>query len=486
MVISDLSDRETGDYRFPTVPTANLSSLPRHWRTNLVYPAKWKYKLLLISKHWYFVATSTPQLWNQILLDLRDPLQDLLRQWQCLVARTGDVPLHISIARITESPFSTTNNITYEPYSMKDTYTDAVARSGGPPNANKPSVKFSSMRHVALREGKASSWPMTPGMRAEVMLVHIAQVASRISTLSLSLTETGYYVLDRWRGILSSINHITLEPIFSDAELRTKHPPPTIPVSFLRQVQSQCARLEILGNAPWPTHDSLASPLNILSLSITAWSAMFPDHEQWTTRDLNAAVAFFNCLSLLENMTLFCTIFGYSCPTPTRPLKPLPSLSHLALRSANAVGFLASILLASEQASFPSLKSFTFIHDALGEESLITCIKTCCITIIARHTPVLEHLAFGCAWRPNSSRLIESPATFMPWEEEVLSSFPICLRSIELRNMNLKRFLTTLVERGDLARFSDLVLVRCWGYQGDTIQQLVEVSDGRVTVREEK
>ena len=483
MIISDLSDREAGDHRFPTVPTANLSRLPRYWRTNLVYPAKWKCNLLLVSKHWYLVAISTPQLWNQILLDLRDPLQDLLRQWQLLVTRTGDVPLHISIARMTESPFSTTNNITYEPYSMKDTYTEAVTRL---PNTNTPSMKFSSMRHVALRDGKASSWPMTPGMRAEVMLAHIAQVASRISTLSFSLTETGYYVLDRWRGVLSSVNNISLEPILSDAELRMKHPPPTIPVSFLRQIKSQHARLEILGNAPWPIHDSLAPPLNIVSLTITAWSAMPSDHEQWTTRDLNAAVAFFNCLSSLENMTLFCTIFRYSCSPPTHHLKPLPRLSHLALTSANAVGFLESVLLTAEQASFPSLKSFTLIHDALGEEPLMTCIKTCCTTIIAKHAPILEHLTFGCAWRTNNSRLMDSPAIFMPWEEDVLSSFPICLQSIELRSMNLRRFLTALVERGDLVWFSDLVLIRCWGYQGDTIQRLVDVSDGRVTVREEK
>lgn len=486
MIISDLSDRETGDYRFPTVPTANLSRLPRHWRTNLVYPAKWKYNLLLISKHWYFIALSTPQLWNQILLDLREPLQDLLRQWRFLVARTGDVPLHISIARMTESPFSTTNNITYEPYSMKDTYTEAVTRSGGLSDTNTPSMKFSSMRHVALREGKASSWPMTPGMRAEVMLVHLAQVVSRISTLSFSLTETGYYILDRWRGILSSVNNISLEPILSDAELRMKHPPPTIPISFLRQIQSQYVRLEVFGNAPWPTHDSAAPPLNIVNLTIIAWSAMSPDHERWTTRDLNAAVAFFNCLSSLENMTLFCTIFGYRCPPPTYHLKPLTRLSHLALTSANAVGFLESVLLAAKQASFPSLKSFTFIHDALGEEPLMTCIKTCCTTIIARHTPVLEHLTFGCAWRPNNSRLMDSPATFMPWEEDILSSFPMCLRSIKLRNMNLARFLIALVERGDLGRVSDLVIVHCWGYQGDTIQRLGEVSDGGVTVREEK
>jgi len=98
MVISDPSDRETGSYRFPIVLIARI---PRHWRTNFVYPAKWKYKFLLISKHWHLIAISAPQLWNQILLDLCDPLQDLLQQWQLLVARSGGVPLHISIVRMT-------------------------------------------------------------------------------------------------------------------------------------------------------------------------------------------------------------------------------------------------------------------------------------------------------------------------------------------------------------------------------------------------
>lgn len=484
MITSDLLDRKTGDYRFSSTSIAKLSRMPRHWRTNLVYPAKWKYTLLLISKHWRLVAISTPQLWNQILLDLRDPLQKLLRQWQLLMARTGNIPLHISIACMTESPFGTQKHITYESYSMKDAYKDAVTRRGTLSSTDTPSMKPSSMRHVARREGKASSWPMTPGMRAEVILLHIANNASRISTLSFSATQTGYYLLDRWRGILSSVNHICLEPILSDAELLAKHPPPTIPISFLRQIQSPSVRLEILGNAPWPAHDSLVLPLNIARLTITAWSAMPPDCEQWAIRDLNAAVAFFNCLSFLENMTLFCTVFKYMSPSPTRPLKPLPRLCHLALKSSNAVGLLASVLLAAEQTSFPALKSFTFIHDARGEEQLMACINTCCKTIIAGHTPVLEYLTFGSKWCPPDSRVIDSPAAFMPWGEDVLLSFPICLRSIELRGMNLRWFLTALVERGESPRFSDLVLVRCWGYQSEIIQQLVAVSHGRVTVRE--
>jgi len=171
---------------------------------------------------------------------------------------------------------------------------------------------------------------------------------------------------------------------------------------------------------------------------------MPPDHEQWVTRNLNIAVAFFNYLSSLENITLFLlnlqVQLSTSHPYLEASLKPLPLRPQIRPRYR-----LFGKRLTRLRASFITGPQIVhFIHDALREEPLITCIKTCCTTIVAPRPPVLEHLTLGCSWRPTNSRLMDLPATFMPWEEEVLLCFPICLQSIELRSMNLGRLLTRL------------------------------------------
>ena len=82
-----------------------------------------------------------------------------------------------------------------------------------------------------------------------------------------------------------------------------------------------------------PNPRFISSTLNTAGFTITSQSAMPPDHEQWATRNLNTAVAFFNYLSSLENITLFCSTFKCSCP-PSHPYleaspKPLPLRSQI-------------------------------------------------------------------------------------------------------------------------------------------------------------
>lgn len=344
IVEADLLDREDARYQYPIL---TLYAPATDWHTSMRRSAGWKFQAMLVCKLWYHFVTSTPQLWNQVLLDTRTDLQLLLQRWDMTLQRTGSTSLYVSIANLTHVPFTTQFR---GPSAVKREFFEGVSNS------------------------ELES-------RSRTLLSEVSKQSTRIRQLAIAVSETSSHVLGSWKGELSSLDLLSIETIVTNVSPGRSDIPPT----FFQSVTTP-ATLRLCGDTflpPSEEYDATATfSFKHLDLRLFNKKGAVLD-----TVDLEAAQRFIHACPALETMTTAST-FGHCDNLTQAPLQSFASLTSLTIQYN--MWLFDNFMDYAELPLFPALTSCT-IRLTNRNKSLMPSA----LTMIDTHCPRLEELTIG-------------------------------------------------------------------------------------------
>lgn len=344
IVEADLLDREDARYQYPIV---TLYAPASDWDTSMRRSAGWKFQAMLVCKLWYHFVISTPQLWNQVLLDTRTDIQLLLQRWDMTLQRTGSTSLYVSIANLTHMPFTT--------------------QFRGP-----SAVKREFFEGVSNTELES---------RSRTLLSEVSKQSTRIKQLAIAVTETSSHLLSSWKGELSSLDLLSIETIVTSWSPGRSDIPPT----FFQSVTTP-ATLRLCGDTflpPSEEYDATATfPFKHLDMRLFNKKGAVLD-----TTDLEAAQRFLHACPALETMMTAST-FSH-CDNPARaPLQSFASLTSLTIQYN--MWLFDNFMHYAELPLFPTLTSCTI--RLVNRNKLLMPIA---LMMIDTHCPRLEELTIG-------------------------------------------------------------------------------------------
>ena len=344
IVEADLLDREDAQYQYPIV---TLYAAASDWDTSVRRSAGWKFQAMLVCKLWYQFVISTPQLWNQVLLDTRTDIQLLLQRWDMTLQRTGSTSLYVSIANLTHMPFTTQ-------------FRGASA------------VKREFFEGVSNTELES---------RSRTLLSEVSKQSTRIRQLAIAVTETSSHLLSSWKGELSSLDLLSIETIVTSWSPGRSDIPPT----FFQSVTTP-ATLRLCGDTflpPSKEYDTTATfPFKHLDMRLFNKKGAVLD-----TTDLEAAQRFLHACPALETMMTAST-FSH-CDNPTwAPLQSFASLTSLTIQYN--MWLFDNFMQHAELPLFPTLTSCTI--RLLNRNKLL---MSSALMMIDTHCPRLEELTIG-------------------------------------------------------------------------------------------
>jgi len=409
IVEADLLDREDARYKYPIL---TLYGPGGDWDTSMRRSAGWKFQAMLVCKLWYQFVISTPQLWNQVLLDTRTDLQQLLQRWGMTLQRTGSTSLYVSIANLTHMPFTTHFR---DPPAAKRQFFEGV------PNAELES-------------------------RSRTLLSEVSKQSARIRQLAIAVTETSSHLLRAWKGELSSLDLLSIETIVTSNSSPGRS---TIPPTFFQSVITP-ATLRLCGDTFLPStkeYDAVVTfPFKHLDMRLFNKKGAVLD-----THDLEAAQRFLHACPALETMMTAST-FGH-CDNLTRaPLQIFASLTSLTIQYN--MWLFDNFMQHAELPLFPTLTSCT-IRLVDGNKLLMPSA----LLMIDTHCPRLEELTIGLRGSKIHDVVLD-PAEHVPLP---ILRFKCPLRRLTFECIQIFHFLLGICQSPTttLPNLTSLVLIHC-------------------------
>lgn len=344
IVEADLLDREDSRHQYPIVTLYEPAS---DWDTSMRRSAGWKFQAMLVCKLWYQFVTSTPQLWNQVLLDTRTDLQLLLQRWDMTLQRTRSTSLYVSIANITHMPFTTH-------------FRGASA------------VKREFFEGVSNTELEC---------RSRTLLSEVSKQSTRIRQLAIAVTEPSSHLLSSWTGELSSLDLLSIETIVTSWSPGRSN----IPRTFFQRVTTP-ATLRLCGDTFLPPSEQYdaTSTFSFKHLDMRLFNKKGAVLD---TTDLEAAQCFLHACTALETMMTAST-FGH-CDNLTRaPLQSFACLTSLTIQYN--MWLFDNFMQFADLPLFPTLTSCTI--RLLNRNKLL---MPSALMMIDTHCPRLEELTIG-------------------------------------------------------------------------------------------
>jgi hypothetical protein len=345
IVEADLLDREDARYKYPIF---TLYEPTDDWDTSMRRSASWKFQAMLVCKLWYHLVTSTPQLWNQVLLDSCTDYQHLLQRWDMTLQRTGSAPLYVSIANLTHMPFT--------------------MYFRGPPAAKREF--FEGVSNTELES------------RSRTLLSEVSKQSKRIWQLAIAVTETSSHLLREWKGELSSLDLLSIETIVTGNWSPGRS---DIPPAFFQSVTTP-ATLRLCGDMFLPPSEeydaTITFPFKHIDMRLFNKKGAVHDFA-----DLGAAQRLLHACPLLETMMVAST-FGH-CDSLTRaPLQSFAFLTSLTIQYN--MWLFDNFMHNAELPLFPTLISCTI---RLVDRNKL--LMPSALLMIDTHCPRLEELTIG-------------------------------------------------------------------------------------------
>lgn len=412
IVEADLLDREGAQYKYPIL---TLYEPGGDWDTSLRRSANWKFQAMLVCKLWYQFVTSTPQLWNQVLLDIRTDLPHLLQRWDITLQRTGSTPLYVSIANITHMPFTT--------------------HFRGPRAAKREF--FEGVSNTELES------------RSRTLLSEVSKQSARIRQLSIAVPETSSHLLCAWRGELSSLDLLSIETIVTSNWSPGRS---NIPPTFFHSVTTS-ATLRLCGDTflpPPEEYDATATfPFKRLDMRLFNKKGAVLD-----TTDLAAAQRFLQACPALETMMTEST-FGHCDHLTQAPLQSFASLTSLTIQYN--MWLFDNFMHNAESPLFPTLTSCTV---RLVDRNKL--LMPSAIVMIDTHCPRLEELTIGLRGSTIHDIALDptEQTTHVPL---AILRFKCPLRQLTFECIQILRFFHAMCQSPTtvLPTLTSLVLVHC-------------------------
>ena len=411
IVEADLLDRQDARYQYPIL---SLYAPASDWDTSLRRSAGWKFQAMLVCKLWYQFVTSTPQLWNQVLLDTRTDLRLLLQRWDMTLQRTGTVPLYVSIANLTHMPFTTQFR---GPFAVKREF-------------------FEGMSNPELET------------RSRTLLSEVSKQSKRIRQLAIAISETSSHLLSSWKGELSSLDLLSVETIVTNWSPGRSDIPPT----FFQSVTTP-ATLRLCGDTflpPSKEYDTTATfSFKHLDMRLFNKKGAVLD-----TADLEAAQRFIHACPAMETMMTAST-FGHCDNLTQAPLQSFASLTSLTIQYN--MWLFDNFMHYAELPLFPILTSC--IIRLTNRNKLL---MPSALAMIDTHCPRLEELTIGLRGSEIHDVVLD------PAEQSLHVPLPILrfrcpLRRLTIECIQIFHFLLRLCQNPTtiLPDLTSLVLIHC-------------------------
>ena len=412
LVDADLLDREGAQYKYPILI---LYEPAADWDTSLRRSASWKFQAMLVCKLWYQLITSTPQFWNQVLLDIRTDLQHLLHRWDMTLQRTGSTPLYVSITNLTHMPFMT--------------------HFRGPRAAKREF--FEGVSNAELES------------RSRTLVSEVSKQSQRIRQLAIAVTETSSHLLSSWKGKLSSLDLLSIETVVTSNWSPGRS---TIPPKFFQSVTTP-ATLRLCGDTFLPSPEgydiTTTFPFKRLDMRLFNKKGAVLD-----ITDLAAAQRFLQACPVLETMMTTST-FCHSDDLLRAPLRSFASLTSLTIQYN--MWLFDNFVHNAELPLFPTLISCTVRLVDLNKSLMPSALL-----MVDAHCPRLEELTVGL--RGSTIHDI----TLDPAEQTVHIPLPILrfecpLRRLTFECIQMSHFLFEMCQSPttNLPSLTSLVLVHC-------------------------
>jgi len=425
IVDADLLDREDAQYKYPILI---LYGPAGDWDTSLRRSASWKFQAMLVCKLWYQLVTSTPQLWNQVLLDTRTDLQHLLQRWNMTLQRTGSTPLYVSITNLTHMPFTT--------------------HFRGPRAENREF--FEGVSNTEL-EG-----------RSRTLLSEVSKQSTRIRQLAIAVTETSSHLLSSWKGELSSLDLLSIETVVTSNWSPGRS---NIPPTFFQSVTTP-ATLRLCGDTFLPSPEeydaTTAFPFKRLDMRLFNKKGAVLD-----STDLAAAQRFLQACPVLETMMTIST-FGHSDNLLLAPLRSFASLTSLTVQYT--MWLFDNFMHNAELPLFPTLTS-CIIRLVDPNKSLMSSA----LLMIDTHCPRLEELTIGLRGSTIHDIALDPAEETMDMPLPILR-FKCPLQRLTFECIQISHFLFEMCQSPTttLPNLTSLVFVHCSHFSMTKIDDLKE------------
>lgn len=425
IVDADLLDREGSQSKYPILV---LYTPAGDWDTSLRRSASWKFQAMLVCKLWYQLVTSTPQFWNQVLLDTRTDLHHLLQRWDMTLQRTGLTQLYVSITNLTHMPFITHFR---DPGAAKQQFFEGVS------NAELES-------------------------RSRTLLSEVSKQSTRIAQLAISVTETSCHLLSSWTGTLSSLDLLSIETIVTNNWSPGRS---TIPSTFLQSVTTP-ATLRLCGDMFLPLAEEY-DPTSTLPFKRLDMRLFNKKGAVLDTSDLAAAQRFLQACPGLETMMCAST-FNHTDILIRAPLRSFASLTSLTVQYN--MWLFDNFMQHAELPLFPTLIS-CIVRLVDRNKSLMSSA----LLMIHTHCPLLEELTIGLRGSTIHDKALG------PAENTVHIPLPVLrfecpLRRLTFECIQISHFLFEMCQSPItiLPNLTSLVLVHCPHLSMTTIGELKE------------
>jgi hypothetical protein len=411
IVEADLLDREDSRYQYPIL---TLYAPASDWDTSLRRSAGWKFQAMLVCKLWYQFVTSTPQLWNQVLLDTRTDLRLLLQRWDMTLQRTGSISLYVSIANLTHVPFT------------------AQFRGASP---SKPEF-FEGVTNTELES------------RSRTLLSEVSKQSTRIRQLAIAVTEPSSHLLSSWKGELSSLDLLSIETIVTSWSPGRSDIPPT----FFQSVTTP-ATLRLCGDTFLPSseqYDATATfPFKHLDMRLFNKKGAVLDAV-----DLEAAQRFLHACTALETMMTAST-FGHIDNLTQAPLQAFASLTSLTIQYN--MWLFDNFMHFADLPLFPTLTSCT-----IRLVSRNKLLMPSALVMIDTHCPQLEELTIGLRGSEIHD-VVPDPAEQSMHVPLPILRFKCPLRHLTFECIQIFHFLLGMCQSPitTLPNLTSLVLIHC-------------------------
>jgi len=412
IVEADLLDREDAQYKYPIL---TLYTPAGDWDTSLRRSAGWKFQAMLVCKLWYQLIITTPQFWNQVLLDTRAGLQHLLQRWDMTLQRTGSTPLYISIANLTHTPFTTHIR---GPCAAKHEFFEGV-----------PDTELES--------------------RSRTLLSAVSKQSTRIRQLAIVVTETSSHLLSSWEGGLSSLDLLSMETIVTNNWSPGRS---NIPPTFFQSVTTP-AKLRLCGDTflPSPEEYDATATFHFKHLDMRLFNKKGAVLD---ITDLAAAQRFLQACPTLETMMAASTFSHCDYLIPA-PLQSFASLTSLTIQYN--MWLFDNFMHNAELPLFPNLTSCTI---RLVDRNKL--LMPSALLMIDTHCPRLEELTIGLRGTTIHDAALD------PAEQTMRAPLPILrfkcpLRRLTIECIQIFDFLLEMCQSPItiLPNLTSLVLVHC-------------------------
>lgn len=392
-------------------------------KKDVIVPARAKLQAMLVSKRWHAVCVTTPQLWDQLLFDMRKPQHLLESHMDQVCSRSGSLPLQVSITNISD-------------YSRVEINQQAFYGE---------------------------------------MLRYLIPIIDRTWYLALSfnMNHAFFSILRTWSTPLPSLRFLSVEMVWKKSH-NTALQPHTVPCEIFQQLQ-QPTEVRLHNCTIAKPSQSYNTRFPITSLYINPLTQLRDSGFAFRGNDVEACRMLEVCknLSTLHIHTMYYLILrhdmkGFGVHPCLRTLTLtgrawlLPLLSQPP-NGAMSIGDDVAIV-----PCFPSLESFTLL---LNDEGIAAVPRYFSLSkALGVHAPALR--AFKIGHMHAVRRHVENAAIFDPY---CLAWFKSPLETLELVHLKIDSYLDALVPRGDecvLADLKDLILRRCRGTDRRLLDEL--------------